>query len=313
MASTAILDQVPCETLQALLSSIRSSESSNVESLFKPGDVVELQGPSASGKSHFLWYIIIRCILPTFHDAIRLDGWAKAAVLFDTDSTFDVCRFRTILSSHLAKLGVPAVSIGPAIQAAMSNFHIFRPGSSMQLVASLVNLPTYHAISLSASEIGLVAVDSMSTFYWSDRFAVEQLRSFGKVSEPSSSVYPLHNIATVLERFHVSHNPLIILTNWGLNLESSSPFYKQHLYPFPSNFTTEDRPSMAKFSSNPPLASPLSLTAHITFTPARHRQTGPLSTDQQTENFAEIECICRFVDRDQCRFRIKVTSEDVSL
>lgn len=185
----------------------------------------------------------------------------------------------------------------------------------MQLAASLANLPSYHASSLSASEIGLVAVDSMSTFYWPDRFGVELLRSCMKQYEPSRSIYPLHNIAAVLERFRVSHNALIILTNWGLNLESTatstSPFYKQHLYPFPSNFTTEDRPSMAKFSPHLPLTSPLSLTAHITFAPARLRQTDPLSTDHKTESFAEIECICRFLDRAQCRFRIKVTSDDV--
>jgi DNA-repair protein XRCC2 len=106
------------------------------------------------------------------------------------------------------------------------------------------------------ADIAIVAVDSISAFYWPDRFTAEQLR-------PGHANYipPLQNVLAALQKFRQSHQAVTILSNWGLNPADNSSrttavspvlFYKQHLPSFP---TLADR-------ARPP--STLSLTHQIT-------------------------------------------------
>ena len=129
----------------------------------------------------------------------------------------------------------------------LSRLHVFRPRSSAQVATTLMHLPEYHSThpSLHLEEIGLLAVDSLSAFYWSDRLLAEQLRSVDKsvsagLTEPVS---PMRQITIALQRVRALRGPLTVLANWGLNPSKESahtgepyPLYKQHLHPFPSPF-----------------------------------------------------------------------------
>lgn len=206
--------------------------------------MIEIQGSPASGKTHLLYHLVITTITPT-----HLGGWDKVAVIFDTDGTFSITRLHQLLRSRLARLisrdtSVMNISdIGEMTRKALSKVHLFRPTSSVQLAASLLNLPSYHVAQMPEDEIGLLAVDSISSFYWPDRFMVEQLTS--TLSRPSGrglshSISPLHYVLSALEKIRLSHGPVLVLINWGINpltkpTHNSAPttFYKQHLYPFP--------------------------------------------------------------------------------
>jgi DNA-repair protein XRCC2 len=161
---------------------------------------------------------------------------------------------------------------------AMKRVHIFRPASSIQLATSLLNLPAYHAAHLPEDEIGFIAIDSISSFYWPDRFTLEQINYSGNPSRgKSSAANPMHNVLTAMQKIRISHGPVIALTNWGLNpltkpTQNSAPttFYKQHLSPFPtipkqkqSNapYTAAVNPA-AKCNTNTAALPPL--THHIT-------------------------------------------------
>jgi DNA-repair protein XRCC2 len=220
--------------------------------------VIEIQGGPASGKTHLLYHLVCNCILPAAYG-----GWNKAAVVYDTDLAFDVRRLQHILATRVSTH--PSHSCPDQVDSittkAMRNLRLFAVSSSAELTASLLDLHTYHGDELPTSEIAILAVDSLSAFYWEDRFATEvrrpwsswSTRSYPNPSEPTEHVHhPLHAVFVALQAVCLSHGPIVVLTNWGLqpipepNVSSAAPFYKQHLPLFPalSNGETAHRTSV---------------------------------------------------------------------
>ncbi|KAJ7487714.1 hypothetical protein B0H11DRAFT_1107765 [Mycena galericulata] len=221
------------------------------------GDVLEIQGPSASGKSLLLYTLLATCIMPSS----VLGGWGKAAVLFDTDGSFDARLFHSLLLGAFSRSNVSPDEAQLLATTCLHKLHVFCPASSAQLAASIVNLPAYHAARIPTGDIALVALDSLSAFYWADRFTAEQLRS---LPLPNSST-PLHHVLTALQAFRLSHNPVTVLTNWGLtpaeNPSGPGPIlYKQHL-PCSPSFPPAQPPGS---HNNIPSDIQLPLTHHIT-------------------------------------------------
>ena len=73
----------------------------------------------------------------------------------------------------------------------LESLHIFRPTSSLQLAITLIHLPRYHATDsrLRDKEIGLLAIDSLSAFYWREDRKSTRLNSShsGESRMPSSA------------------------------------------------------------------------------------------------------------------------------
>jgi hypothetical protein len=71
------------------------------------------------------------------------------------------------------------------------------------------NLPT--------SEIAVLAIDSVATFYWFDRFAKEQPNPAPLASLPalipSPPHHPLQTVLTALRSFRRSHHPITVIVN----------------------------------------------------------------------------------------------------
>jgi len=261
------------QALDAHFWSTISHHPSSLSSLNR-GDVVEIQGPSSSGKTHLVYHLLITCIMPSNYLSVDLGGWDKAAIVFDSDGAFDVCRLRELLLSRLSRLCAKSCEC-PHIQdlanKALEKLHLFRPATSNQLAVTLLHLPAYHTAHLPETEIGLLAIDSISSFYWPDRLTVELMRS----AQPAPSyTSPLQHVLTALQDFRSSHAPVIVLTNWGLNPltnpspTSTSTFYRQHLHPFPSPFNGASTDSSmtlnAGSSLNSNLPSLLPIMHHIT-------------------------------------------------
>lgn len=259
------------------------------------GDVIEIQGPPASGKTHLLYFLLINCITPSSYSSIELGGWGKAAIVFDTDGTFDIVHLNRLLLGRLTRLLPSNIREAQEIaKKSLHSLHIFRPSSSSQLATTIIHLPKYHTAHLPGAEIGMLAIDSMSAFYWPDRFTVEQLRlvpAVGETGKVPRSPSPLQHVLTALQTFRVSHGPLIIMTNWGLNvvptttssMSKPATLYRQHLYPFPSLFRNLHPNQL--FPSNADTIS--SLTHHITLSPPsipHFRQDTPIKDAQMEES-----------------------------
>lgn len=203
-------------------------------------DVIEIQGPSV-GKSHLLMHFIMACILPVSHLDIPLHGWDKSAILIDLDHTFDVHRFRHLLENRIkAHISNSDENLDLFVDLSLRKLHVFRPESSVQFAVTAANIPNYHASNMPEDEIGLVAVDSLSSFYWQDRFLSEQPRD----GKPSGVERALHS----LEQIRQLHGSVIAYTNWGLpsarhNPQNSTPFYPQHIPQLQSPFAGEPQTS----------------------------------------------------------------------
>ncbi len=240
--------------LDTHLSSVNANRTSNKWPLNR-GDIIEVQGPAASGKTHFLYHMLATCLMLSQFQGKDLGGWAKAAILFDTDGKFDISRLHRLLVSRLTRrLGqqephsaMPPVELDEVASQCLESLHVFRPTSSAQLAVTLLHLPKYHAKDprLQDAEIGLLVVDSLSAFYWRDRYSLEQIRDAADGSSHAAlPPNPLLHVVNALQAFRSSHRPVTLLSNWGLNAfpippasdKPESPFYRQHLHPFPAPF-----------------------------------------------------------------------------
>ncbi|KAL5534168.1 hypothetical protein ACEPAG_630 [Sanghuangporus baumii] len=222
------------------------------------GDVLEIQGPAASGKTHLVYRLTMQCILPEkvflskehIPSEVEIGGWEKSAIIMDTDGRWSAHRLKLLLIRRLEKAlpsGLPELRqlIQDTVTQSLRRLHVFRIRSSASLAATLFQLPLYHSQRMSDEEIGLLSIDSISSFYWIDRHYLEQQRQGSSASNRKDSANPLGRILMALQEFRLSHGPVIVLTNWGLTSVSKpsdandedvtpSPFYRQHLHPFPA-------------------------------------------------------------------------------
>ncbi|THU91736.1 hypothetical protein K435DRAFT_144658 [Dendrothele bispora CBS 962.96] len=209
------LDQIPSESLQTLLTSVRSQKhassvvppSLSLSVGINPGEVLEIQGPPASGKTHFVYHLLATCILP-----VNSGGRNKAAILYDLNASFDVFRFKRILSSRL-RLIIGDENLQEAVGHSLKKLHIFYSKSTVDLAVDILHLSYYHTSHLPDSEIGMVAIDSLSTFYWSDRFTSENTRSHRGRTQLTA---PLQSVMAALEAFRHTHGASVVLSTWSL-------------------------------------------------------------------------------------------------
>ncbi|KAH8102489.1 hypothetical protein BXZ70DRAFT_928727 [Cristinia sonorae] len=270
VTTDSLLAEIHSESLQSFLTSLRLDSPPTCKTAIpavdnhavstnplanglRRGDIIELQGPPASGKSHLVYHLVINCILPPRHTHPNFTGWGRAAVVFDPDRTFDVTRLRQLLWTRISAQGQPEQASRPTEQylqelldQCMRRLHVIRPTSTVQLAFSILHLSKHHAThpSLQNEALGLIAVDSMNAFYWDDRYTMEQLRGAGApLNQNSTFVPPLAHVCKALHRLRLSHAPVVVLTTRDLIPVPTSkvpvsegtpviPSSRQHLYPF---------------------------------------------------------------------------------
>jgi len=272
-------------------------------------DVIEVQGPSV-GKTHLLMLSIIICITPSQYLSVDIGGWNKAAIVLDADHTFDIRRFRQLLFSHLSRVlasfSLQNDALDQLTASLLLNLHVFRPNSSFHLALTILNLPNYHSINLPHTEIGLVAIDSVSAFYWQDRFYAEQQHNVG----PSSThkiTSGIEHALKALESFCQSHGSTVMLTNWGLNqLSKTSPFYKQHLAPLHTPFN-----SNPNGNKKPAIFVTQHITLRGTAVPSIVQAQGDVRVERDQQEV--VEALIRTVGTNVVvtRFRFRITDTDL--
>lgn len=236
----------------------------------KRGDVIQVQGSAASGKSHLLYYMLMNCILPPSIGPTKLQGWGKLAVLLDTDHKFDVQRFSQLLRSRVKRfLPLNSSDVEVAITMALDLLHVFQPTSSHQLIATIQHLPMYLATNLPDVELGILAVDSITAFYWSDRFILEQARLVNRDSAPVRPKNPLNPVSVALQSFARSHGPLILLSVWDLNLPSKAQV-QRHLDPLAKYADTSMEILPASCHITLAASSAITGTKDVSFTNTTH-------------------------------------------
>ncbi|KAF8912769.1 hypothetical protein CPB84DRAFT_1759460 [Gymnopilus junonius] len=158
--------------------------------------------------------------MPAHYLSEFVGGWDRAAFIMDLDGHFRISRLHDVLLDRLQAL-LPSKSVIPVVERCLGRVHIFRPTSSEQLSATLAYLPQYHAKNVQGMDLGMLAVHSIDSFYWLDRFRAEQLYSTSPLSIVS------RNIFSILESLRSCHGFITILIHSGF------------VQPFQSNSTDQ--------------------------------------------------------------------------
>ncbi|CAE6406631.1 unnamed protein product [Rhizoctonia solani] len=241
------------------------------------GDIIEIQGPAASGKTHLLYFWAMTCVLPyrlfiTIREhqekrEVLVGGRDKSVVVCDCDGRWSLRRLNAIITSYLHdRLATTLPNETPVelhdqiisltVTNALKRIHVFRPTSTLALATTLMAMPAYHRTHMASEQIGMLMMDGISSFHWPDRWLSEQTET----TEPTgvqaavppplrSDTNPLRHVLTVILNLRRSLGIVTLITNWGLtSLDSQVPpstaYFRQHLRaPYPSPFESEPRTS----------------------------------------------------------------------
>ncbi|KIO25212.1 hypothetical protein M407DRAFT_25436 [Tulasnella calospora MUT 4182] len=184
------------------------------DSTLNRGDVIEVQGPAASGKTQLLHFFAMTCVLPVEMSitcslssseapsttsifastrTVQLGGRGKAVVICDCDGRWSMLRLHDIIHSYLSTKfaqnfevvqgqasNIPNATLqftptaSEIAKQCLKRAHLFRPTSSMSLATTLLALPTYHQQKMPDQELLMVFIDSISAFHHSDKWVTEE-------------------------------------------------------------------------------------------------------------------------------------------
>jgi DNA-repair protein XRCC2 len=229
---------------------------------------------------------------------VVLGGRDKSVAFFDCDNRFSASRLFNLLRGHIkSRIQEHCAAAEEAwdgddaemdalVRKCLARVHVFRPTSTESLAEELDSLPSYHASRLGAAgadstEFIFVFVDSMSAFYWQDRYRVEQLSASSSSSSAARPQHPIRLVCAALCHVRKKLSPVIFLSNWALGPLTtahgpgpgraipSESFYRAHLpspYPAPGALP----PGSSSFDPKDPLggcAPGLFITHHLTLHP----------------------------------------------
>ncbi|XP_076227958.1 X-ray repair cross complementing 2 [Nomia melanderi] len=141
----------------------------------KSTDVIEINGAHSSGKTLLLSQLLAKCILPDYHGTVRIKGCNAPAILINTDHHFQVSRLIEIMTGVVNVAYAESFKFDPLdtelekiniIQNSLSNLKVINCYHSEQF---LLMLRTLDDMFLSNAKIALLAIDSMTAYYWQER------------------------------------------------------------------------------------------------------------------------------------------------
>ncbi|XP_033108307.1 DNA repair protein XRCC2-like [Anneissia japonica] len=203
----------------------------------KPGEVVEIHGASATGKTELLMHFISKCILPKRWNTLLINGIEAEVVLIDTDFKFSVIRLYQILKEQLMKiidvdsndictsswaaqtetLSSKTHSKEPSkkdqqtiknekvleelVQSCLDRLYLVRCSSSEQL---LITLHSMENVFSKHPQMTVLMLDSVSSFYWEDRVKTgDNWKSFEALQD---------NIIDLLQKLVQDYRLVVFLT-----------------------------------------------------------------------------------------------------
>lgn len=239
---------------------------------FRPGNVVEIVGPSPSAKTHTLMQAAIRCILPKEWNGVRYGGLDHVVMFIDLDCRFDILHFTRLLEHQIkiseglrfneemdknetdsAKYISKKDSLGGNVKNLTSmclrRFIYVRCYNSLQFLATLKTMHTQIRERKEKHGIGvhMLMIDSIGAFYWTDR-ALSSL-SLGDVNRKGLSLQAVSEIVVEELRKLLQLHPMLILTTKTVNLQDR--FFKHEINSAPRKVFSEDTSCLRATRSKP--------------------------------------------------------------
>ena len=137
----------------------------------QPGDIIEINERGSCGKTLLLTQWIVKCILPSKWKGLMIDGLDVGVVLISADHHFTILHLVTLMERRLkrtlrSQAGAGTAVMQEIIQDSLKRLSIFKSYSKSQLLFNFCAVKTYI---LSHPYSSVVAIDSLTAYYWEDR------------------------------------------------------------------------------------------------------------------------------------------------
>lgn len=203
------------------------------------GDILELQGPYGSGKRHLLYFIASITLLPKVYESNDrkelIGGLEEGIVLLDCSRKWQTSRLEEIMYEKVKNICKKSKNdtinqdnkrledkvLKDIVKESLSRLYIFRPENSISLIATLEYLPHYFKSYANDLKIRYVFLDSISAFYWKDRYSDFLSNSSSK--EQINIIYK--RITQLLRKFCYTWCSLAICTSWVLQTSQNFNIY----------------------------------------------------------------------------------------
>ncbi|CAK9813086.1 DNA repair protein XRCC2 [Anthophora quadrimaculata] len=134
-------------------------------------DVVEISGEQSTGKTLLLSQILAKCILPDYYGTNRIGGCNASAIFINTDHRFQISKLIELMNDivsftvngKVTEINSNKMNI---IQNCLHNLHILDCYDNEQFSLTLRMLDDMF---LGNPKIALLAIDSITAYYWQDR------------------------------------------------------------------------------------------------------------------------------------------------
>ncbi|XP_012287134.1 DNA repair protein XRCC2 [Orussus abietinus] len=135
-------------------------------------EIIEISGNVSSGKTLLLTTLLSKSVLPLKYQEIDVKGFEVHVILINTDHHFQVSKIANILLGHLKK----ACKLSNAVLGNEELESIVNSSLNRLIIINCYNrdqfflsIQSLESILISNEKISLIAIDSLSAFYWEDR------------------------------------------------------------------------------------------------------------------------------------------------
>ena len=135
--------------------------------------MVELYGGEGTGKTESCLHLAARCILPEEWNSINLGGKDAGVIFIDNDYNFSTIRLATLMERYIifkakeCSKDVCVEAVEKFIKLCLKKFHLVQCTDSNQFLMTLHKLEN---LILNEPGISAIFIDSLSAFYWLDRY-----------------------------------------------------------------------------------------------------------------------------------------------
>ena len=188
---------------------------------------IEITGGRGSGKSSLLTKLIASCIMPTKHGNSILPGNGVPAILINTDHQINlfsiIAQLEHLLNTHTN------IDTKEVIQICLRNLTILNCYSSDQLKFTFLNI---ERILQDDDNIGVLAIDSLSAYYWADRLQIGNVsfnsycsKVFGGLKETLQNF----DVVTIFTRNDIENGIQInnVKTDYSVRLNKTSETFRE--------------------------------------------------------------------------------------
>lgn len=164
----------------------------------------ELYGEEGTGKSEMLMNFVSSCILPDVWNDLKIGGHNACVVFIDTDYKFSILHLALLLEKRLrglfkddSEMNSCMEDMESFIKSCLKRLQLLRCNSSSNLLITLISLEN---ILNSNSDISVLMIDSISSFYWLDKCSGVDNTNMNSITATLNSLLDTYHIVLFVTR-----------------------------------------------------------------------------------------------------------------